>query len=383
MAAWLYKRIGTQKYWLGWRANGKQFLRSTGTTDPAMAKEKLREFEFMARVKRDGKLTEEFYSSLTGKSAPSVTLNKAFEDWLDESAATTRPGTVSKYRAVARDLSEFIGSSAKAPMLRDVSTEEIRTFLTTKRKLTSAATTNHLRKVLSVFFIRAIKNGLIRENPMLPIKVFKAAQGEKRARRPFTLAEVNLILSKAPSLFWRYMITGGFFSGLRLGDLVTMIWGSVDLNANILRVSMRKTGRTVEIPLRPTFRNILAECRNISSSTKASQPIWTEESAEYEKHGAKIFSNRFFEDVLAPAGLVTARSRHKAKKGRGYTREASEVSFHCLRHSFVSFLKAAGGSQAAAKALAGHSSDMVSDLYTTLPPSVLAEAINGLPELEQ
>jgi hypothetical protein len=33
------------------------------------------------------------------------------------------------------------------------------------------------------------------------------------------------------------------------------------------------------------------------------------------------------------------------------------------------------------KALAGHSSDEVNDLYTTLPPEVLAKAVAQLPDI--
>ncbi len=74
-------------------------------------------------------------------------------------------------------------------------------------------------------------------------------------------------------------------------------------------------------------------------------------------------------------------NKSAAKQGRAAKRQASAVSFHCLRHTFVSLLKITGGNQAVAKELAGHSSDLVSDAYTHLPPELLANAINQLPQL--
>jgi site-specific recombinase XerD len=82
-----------------------------------------------------------------------------------------------------------------------------------------------------------------------------------------------------------------------------------------------------------------------------------------------------------PAGLAEARTKHASKSGRSARRETSAKSFHSLRHSFVSVLKAVGGTQAVAKELAGHSSDMVSDGYTKLPIETLTAAVKQLPEI--
>ena len=59
--------------------------------------------------------------------------------------------------------------------------------------------------------------------------------------------------------------------------------------------------------------------------------------------------------------------------------QAAKLSFHCLRHTFVSALKIAGGSQAVAKELAGHNSDLISDHYTHTGDEALRSAIAKLP----
>ena len=61
-------------------------------------------------------------------------------------------------------------------------------------------------------------------------------------------------------------------------------------------------------------------------------------------------------------------------------RKVNAVRFHCLRHSYVSTLAALGQNQQVVKALAGHSSDEISDLYTTIPLATLTESVALLPD---
>jgi len=86
---------------------------------------------------------------------------------------------------------------------------------------------------------------------------------------------------------------------------------------------------------------------------------------------ARLFMNR----SLYPCGLVPLRDGRQKKAGRA----ASSVTFHSLRHTFVSLLRVTGSSQSVAKELAGHSSDQVNDLYTHVPEEALVKAIKALP----
>ena len=68
-------------------------------------------------------------------------------------------------------------------------------------------------------------------------------------------------------------------------------------------------------------------------------------------------------------------------KGRNAARPVGELSFHCLRHSFVTFLKSTGANEAVAMALAGHETKAISQNYTHLDTATLREAINKLPNV--
>ena len=56
----------------------------------------------------------------------------------------------------------------------------------------------------------------------------------------------------------------------------------------------------------------------------------------------------------------------RRSRGRSYAREPSELSFHSLRHSAVTMLKAAGVSDFIAREIVGHESAAVSRQYTHL-----------------
>jgi integrase len=269
-------------------------------------------------------------------------------------------------------------------MLSDVTTARVAGYLMHKRASTAASTTNVVRKILAGFFKRAVANNRLRENPVSPVKPFKAQKGEKTKRRSFTIDELKEIYAKAPDDFWRYMIVGGAYTGLRMGDLICMKWGNVDLQTNFLKIEPDKVeGKEISIPIRPAFRSILANLKASAGKVKPADYLWPEQAAKHARYVSKsgYFSNQFYNTILEPCGLVPKREvTHKKKENSTGKRQVNDISFHCLRHFFISTLKATGSNQAVAKALAGHSSDQVNDLYTHVPEAQLTIAINQLPE---
>jgi integrase len=78
-----------------------------------------------------------------------------------------------------------------------------------------------------------------------------------------------------------------------------------------------------------------------------------------------------------PSGTA---QNEKTKQGRSRTREASELSFHSLRHSAVTMLKAAGVSDFIAREIVGHES-AVSRQYTHLTTDDKRAAMHRLPDV--
>lgn len=381
--AWKFKRPESNHWWIGYRLNGKQYRRSVGTSDETKADAELAKLDIIRRAHDAGRLTDEFYRLLTKPKGGMFSLRKYADQWLSE-CKDLAEYTQERYKDLLGQLCRYLQATDDAPLLRDVTREEIAGFLRHKRAQTSLGTTKLSRRVLVNFFNYAVDNQAIPFSPVPSGKSLKLVQGkgQRAQRRSFTLDEIKLIYTQAPSDFWRYMIMMGFYTGQRLGDLVCLPWCALDFDTNTIRMTAHKTGRPLAIPMRSALRTLLWKHRqDAGQNVKTANPIWPDEAQKYAEQGANPFSAEFYNEVLLKAGLVASRT-HKAKKsGRNFRRQASPVSFHCLRHTFVSLLKISGGSQAVAKELAGHSSDAVSDLYTHIPESALREALEKLPEV--
>lgn len=382
--AWKYKRGGV--WWIGYRLNGRQILRSTKRSSEADANREIAKLNALDQAHKAGSLTEEFFRLLTNNTATADSLRGFVKQWLAECKDLSAK-TLERYREVSEEFCEHLNATDSAPLLRDIRPEIISVFLRQKRAATSTGTAKLFRRVLTGFFNYAVDNRALQISPVPSAKSLKLTKDNRSVRRAFTLEELKTLYQKAPDDFWRYMLLAGFYCGQRMGDLITLPWGAVDFEQNQIRMIAAKTGKTLTIPLRAELGACLNKLRLKAGTVKPSDPIWPEHARKYAERGAGVFSNEFYDEILLPAGLVPPRSHHakKSKTGEKSTsgRQISAVSFHCLRHTFVSLLKATGGSQAVAKELAGHSTDAVNDLYTHLPEDVLVKAIERLPKVSK
>jgi integrase len=101
------------------------------------------------------------------------------------------------------------------------------------------------------------------------------------------------------------------------------------------------------------------------------------------KHKRTASLSNHFREILVDAGLVEPRDYKTNKKGRDQAREASEISFHSLRHSAVTMLKAAGVSDFIAREIVGHESAAISRQYTHLTTDDKRNAMHRLPDVTE
>lgn len=369
--AWLYKRGGV--WWIGWRHNGKQYLRSSNKSDRKEAALELQKIEALDISKKTGTLTEEYFQLLTGKAIAKVTLEHFLQAWLKEAEANTAPITFVKYQQVVREFSDFLRVKETGIFIDGVTTDDIRAFLAAKRVKAAVSTVKGFRRILSSIFIRAQNEGKIRSNPVALAKIHQHDKAIQK--RPFTLSEIRDLHNKA-NPFWQFMITTGFFTGQRMGDLVTLRREAVDFSANVIRLTSRKTNTRVTIPMASPLRNLL----DSFSIGNPDDFYWPNQAKRYIEVGASAFSQEFNE-LLAAIGLVSPRDPKKksAGEGRAARRSESKLGFHNFRHTFITLLKASGAMDSVAKELAGHRSSEINTHYTHIPVDTLAKAIDALP----
>ncbi len=192
-----------------------------------------------------------------------------------------------------------------------------------------------------------------------------------RCRRAFTVQEIEAVLKVADS--WRSLIKFGLYTGQRLGDLVNLSWTNLDLEKDLIRLTAAKTARQVVIPICPALKGHIG---SLESCDDPKAPLHPRAHRIVRAERSVSYVCKQFADLLKSSGVRQEAGVHRGKDRR----KKHELSFHSLRHTFVSLLKNAGASQATVMELAGHRSEQVSARYTHSSLQELARATALLPE---
>jgi integrase len=365
----------------------RRVFRSTKTRDKKQALEICRAWHKAALKARNGKLSvdaareviaqgvSDVFTAANFESLASASVKSWCETWTEAKAIETEESTHARYKRVIERFTSFLGEAKSKRDLSTLQASDIARFRDREAKELSRSTANLGVKVLRICLGEAVRQGLLALNPAVRVKLLKSTAESKR--RAFTLTEIKRILKACgDDAEWRGLVLFGLYLGQRLGDLARLTWRAVDLDSGEVAFTTRKTGRRIVLPLVQPLGDYLA---SLPASDNANAFIFTR--AASAKRTASL-SNQFRE-ILVEAGLVERLPRgHKSTgKGRNQAREASEISFHSLRHSAVTMLKAAGVSDFMAREIVGHESTAVSRQYTHLTTDDKRAAMRRLPDI--
>jgi integrase len=365
----------------------KRVFRSTKTRDKKQALEICRAWHKAALKARNGKLSvdaareviaqgvSDVFTAANIESLPSASVKSWCETWTEAKAIETEESTHARYKRVIERFTGFLGEAKSKRDLSTLQASDVARFRDREAKELSRSTANLGVKVLRICLGEAVRQGLLTVNPAVRVKLLKSAAESKR--RAFTLNEIKRILKACgDDTEWRGLVLFGLYLGQRLGDLAKLTWRAVDLDSGEVAFTTRKTGRRIVLPLVQPLADYLA---SLPASDNPNAFIFPR--AASAKRTASL-SNQFRE-ILVEAGLVQPLPRgHKSTgKGRSQAREASEISFHSLRHSAVTMLKAAGVSDFIAREIVGHESAAVSRQYTHLTTDDKRAAMRRLPDV--
>ncbi len=334
-----------------------------------------RAHEVVARTVADIFLTS------NGEQMPRNTIREWCTQWLDSKRIETAKTTVDRYEGILDRFYTFLDKRADRSIATLAPADVLRFRDRIAREL-STASANLAVKTLRVCFGAAHKQGLIPSNPAALVDKIRS-RAEAR-RRPFTAGELRKLLDAAGNSEWRGIILTGLYTAARLGDIARLTWRNVDLAKREVAFTVRKTGKPQVIPLARPLVEYLAE---LPAGDDPDAHVFPNAATVAKRTGS--LSNQFY-DLMVAAGLAEQRERRRPLdkdgkpipgKGRHAPRKVGELSFHCLRHSAVTFLKAAGVSDAVAQAIAGHSSAAVSRIYTHLDTATLRTAVDALPDI--
>lgn len=313
-----------------------------------------------------------------GQEVPHSSIRDWCNRWLESKGLEAEGTTHQRYRTAIAHFLEHLGEVAH----KDLSTlrvEDVMGFRNALGKRLSVGSANLELKIVRACLYGAMEADLITKNVAAQVKALKGRA--ESARRAFTLEEVKSVLEQCDRAGgeWRGLVLTGVYSGQRLGDVARLTWQQVDLEKGTISFVTSKTGRHLEISLAKPLRDYL-ESAPLADSPAAC--VFPEAAAAVVKRVGTL-SNRFYDEILAPAGLVPARpKKHKAtEQGRDAKRQISELSFHSFRHTMTTWLKSSGASNALAQMIVGHDSEVVSRGYTHLSAADTAVTISKLPDV--
>jgi integrase/recombinase XerC len=250
---------------------------------------------------------------------------------------------------------DFLGKEPEEVRPEEVDALAVRSFLAalTREGLGKRSQGRALSAVRSLFRF-ACREGTLEANPAQAVRTPKAPQKLPRHLRP---GEVENLL-EAPragegplALRDSAILELLYATGLRVGELVSLDWGAVDLSARVLRV-MGKGRKERMVPFGRPAAEALQSWLAVWETMRAPQALdEREEPVFLSKKGSRLGARqvRTLIDQWVDGAAVT----------RG-------VHPHTLRHTFATHLLENGADLRTIQELLGHSSLSTTQKYTHL-----------------
>ena len=217
---------------------------------------------------------------------------------------------------------------------------------------------HHYYRTLKAALNKATSWDYISVNPFTKIKFPKLSKSF-----PAFLSEDKLliILTNTPYQYLKDIFTVGFYTGLRLGELINMKWNWIDFFQNHITVKcsddfITKSKKERNVPMSEKVQAILVNRFNLA----VHQP---DEVVFYRIERRKLHQE-----------TISKQFKRAVRKSN----LNENIHFHSLRHSFASLLAQKGVSLYIIKELLGHEDLATTQIYSHLQQQNLKDAVNLL-----
>jgi integrase len=358
----------------------RRFKRSTKTTDRKLAQKMADEWEALEKLAGEKRLTEsqfrkviaQMYERTVGEPLHFKTTREYLTEWVESKKNETELRAWLKYDQIVTDFLAYIGVKADR-LLREITPADIRSYRDAlRRKGLAAPTVNHAVKILRMPFKAAHDAGYIDINPNTKNTVRPVKDDVRNVEKDvFTREQLSELVKAAPSEDWTGAILCGYYTGLRLRDIADLQWSAADLERRIIKVTTRKTGKTVTVPIHPQFAAWLdKQTRGIGKA-----PVFPTLAGKAGggKSGLSMAFRRIMERAKIKGRLL--------REASGVGRSQSSLTFHSLRHGFVSAMANAGVAQELRQKLTGHASAEMNAQYMHHELESLRAAVSVIPSI--
>jgi len=211
--------------------------------------------------------------------------------------------------------------------------------------------------------------------PTDPFLNIGEAAHTKKEKGVLTPTEVStLIGNEVKNPRWRLAILLGCLCGLRRGEIRGIQWGDIGDGIVTVRhnyingdgLKSPKCNSTRVVPFPDSVKILLNMVRNVSVNTTAESFIFEQINTSRVPVTGQFFRHAL-ERELTEIGIPGAWPRwNKEKAPEGYTNEQKRrnLTFHSLRHTYITLGRIAGITDIEIQALAGHKDARMMDNYT-------------------
>jgi integrase/predicted DNA-binding transcriptional regulator AlpA len=259
-----------------------------------------------------------------------------FRDFADrylEKYAQTNKRSWKTDRSYLKSMSQVLGER----FLDEITAEDVEEFKTHRLEedRVEKSTVNRCLAIMRKLFNIAVEWGYLRREEVPKFKLFP--EGNILKERTLSEDEERRLLA-ASSPHLRSILVVALNSGCRLGEILGLKWGQIDLEARTLRVERTKNNKIRMIPINTA---LLEELSRLSASKRL---------PEY------VFVNPETGAAYGSIKTAFAAACRRAK--------IEGLRFHDLRHTFASRLIASGVDLITVKDLLGHSSVRITEKYS-------------------
>lgn len=276
-----------------------------------------------------------------------LTLKELYVEWSDSKYAKLSIKTVQTYETAWNHL-----QSLKDMMLKEIRKSHMQEIIDKMNRNNMSKSSCHKVKVLAgLLYKHAMENDIVDKNYAEFIELPKE---EKTKKDIFNDLEIKKLESLADSVEWIDTILILIYTGMRLGELLTLTKFNIDLDNMIITGGIKTdAGKDRIIPIHPKIQKYIKK--------------WYKSNGSYLIHkedGSKVLQNHYRTSLYYPA-------LEKA--------EVRKLNPHCCRHTFASLLNKAGADTKSIQEIIGHADySTTANIYTHVNIEELKKAIEKI-----
>jgi len=226
--------------------------------------------------------------------------------------------------------------------LVNVKTYDIQSVISKmNKKEKSTKTMTHAKSIMDIAFKKAVKEKLLGTNPVIDIEI---PEKQPRPRKTLTVEELSILFTALAHSRWIWSVKFDLVTGLRRGELLPLLWTDIDWEGSRVCISksLGVTGlgdtKSSKIRYSPLSEKAIEYLHGQMAMLKK------ELNLAVLKNDGRLKSDK---EILKSSSLIfPGEHGHTIRADSYYTmlsrfakRAGINASPHCLRHTFVYYMR--------------------------------------------